>query len=511
MRKLSALLLAGAFCACASNENRPGEEGVSVVPDAQNTSLTYHRDLRPVIETNCSACHVAGGIAPFSLETYDDVVLNANAVVIAVESGIMPPWPVDETCHPVADSRRLSDETRALFASWRDQGMLEGDPGDYEPPMLAVSSTATLSDPDVTMRLGEPYVTDPAITDNYRCFLLPGGFEADTYVTAIDVRPDQRELVHHVQIHVIPAAGVAAAEANDAASDGPGYDCFGGTAISGSRNVYSWRPGAEAVRFPPGDAAVILGGSRIVLQIHYNVHDLEEGVTPPADQSGIVFWTLAPDELPERLVRRTAIFGGVNLPAGEPNVVGEGRWTASQFSVVNGHVLEGEIIGQTPHMHSRGTRLSVTMQREDEPDRCLIDVPNWDFEWQMDYLYPPEHFEPFRANDVFALRCEWDNSADNQPFVRGVQQAPRDVTWGEGTLDEMCMSYFWMRYPRDEYLYALNNPVAPPDAGTADAGAAEAGAGGSPDAGAPAPDAGSTDAASSATIDGGTLDASSIP
>jgi hypothetical protein len=426
--------------------------------------VTYHAQIRAVVEASCTQCHAQGGIAPFALDTPDAVRDHRAAVVDAVLSGAMPPWPASDDCHPLTDVRRLPDPTRRLFSAWRAQGYPEGSASEYEAPPATPSSTAGLGEPDIILPMAEPYTTDPAIADNYRCFLLPGGFEQDTYVRAIDIRPDQRHVVHHVQIHTIPGAGVATAESNDALDPGPGYTCFGGPAVGGASNIYSWRPGAQAIAFAPGDAALIEAGTRVVIQVHYNAHAIAPGEPPPADQSEIAFWKLPDGAHPDRIVARRGIISAFSLKAGERHVAATPWPVASEagglpgISVVNGHFLEGEIIGQTPHMHALGTRLAVTLTRPEEGDRCLIDVPNWDFEWQMDYFYPEEAFVPFRAGDVVKVQCEWDNTAENQPFVHGVRQTPRDVGWGEGTLDEMCLNYVWMRYARDAYIEARRSP-----------------------------------------------------
>jgi hypothetical protein len=124
----------------------------------------------------------------------------------------------------------------------------------------------------------------------------------------------------------------------------------------------------------------------------------------------------------------------------------------ADLSVVRGTYVAGEIIGMTPHMHTLGTRLSAMLTRADGSAQCMIDVPEWDFEWQLDYGYAtPELYGP---DDMLTVSCEYDNSPANQPYLNGEQLPPRDVTWGEGSLDEMCLNYVWFRYPREDFLAA---------------------------------------------------------
>ena len=94
------------------------------------------------------------------------------------------------------------------------------------------------------------------------------------------------------------------------------------------------------------------------------------------------------------------------------------------------------------HMHTRGTRGRVAIQRQAGGEECLLEVPRWDFHWQGSYgLTTPRIFNP---GDKFYLECHFDNSAANQPFVDGKRVEPRDLNWGEGTHDEMCLTGFYL-------------------------------------------------------------------
>jgi hypothetical protein len=88
-----------------------------------------------------------------------------------------------------------------------------------------------------------------------------------------------------------------------------------------------------------------------------------------------------------------------------------------------------------PHMHTLGKRVTVSVS-----GKLVVELPKWDFHWQQTYgLKDPL---VLKASDLMQLTCEYDNSAANQPVIDGVQQPPKDVAWGEGTADEMCLNYF---------------------------------------------------------------------
>jgi hypothetical protein len=422
-------------------------------PDA---GVTYHEHLRALLELHCVDCHVAGGVGPFPLDSYEAAVPVAELMTAAVASGAMPPWPARQDCHPLRDVRALSAEDIQVFADWVANDMAEGDPADYDAPE---PRGRDLGAPTIEMDAGEGYVPDVSLDDEYRCFVLDGTFEANTFVTAMDIIPGVREQVHHVQIHRIPGSSLAQARSSDAASPGLGYQCFGGVGISGSENMFSWRPGSTAIVFEEGDAGFIEAGSSVVIQVHYNNQFIPIGEQPKPDLTKIALWTLPEGELPERIVTRTGTTSGINLPAGDPDVVTESSTAMSRVSTVGrgflggGTFIAGEIIGMTPHMHNLGTRLSSEIVRADGTRGCMVDVPGWSFEWQMDYLFD----EPvtYASGDRLTIRCEYDNSPANQAVINGEQVTPRDVTWGEGSLDEMCLNYVWVRYPREAFFAAI--------------------------------------------------------
>lgn len=461
------LVGASLLLACAEATDRSAAEDakdggdVDAAVDAGSVAggppVTYHGEIRALLEANCVSCHVKGGIGPMPLDELESVSEVRELVVAAVSAGIMPPWPASADCRELRDVRALTEEQVALLERWKQGGFLDGDEDDYLRPK-EVFVAAPEGDPSVVLMAADAYTPNPAITDEYRCFVTEGTFEEDTYLTGMDIRPGVREEVHHVQVHKISVDQLAAVVGLDDAAEGAGYPCAGGAGLGiMSVNMFSWRPGSAAVVFEEGDAALIEAGSAFVLQVHYNTQFLPEA-GPQPDRSAVAFWTLPGGSLPERIVTRRGVFGPVGpggiravIPAGQSQVVGETTQTMTQLNLVNGVYVQGEIIGMTPHMHRLGTRLTATLSRAGEPE-CMIDVPNWDAEWQLDYSYR----EPvaYESADTLTVRCEYDNSPENQPILDGVPLAPRDVGWGEGSLDEMCLNYVWFRYDRDPFLAA---------------------------------------------------------
>jgi len=444
------LFLAG--CAGDSKNDSPS-------PDAPS-EVTYHKDIRPIVEQNCTGCHSEGAIAPFVLTSYADVVPYQSAMVSAVTKGVMPPWRARPDCHPLEGDRRLSEADIELFKRWSELDYPEGESRTFVARPALAGVTPPAAEADIVVTMPEPYEAPVTGTDTYQCFVMPFTFDRDTYVKAVDVRPDQHRTVHHVQIHTFPESSRADAEAKDASDPEPGYRCGAGGQIPGDVNIYSWRPGATAVQMLDGDAMLVNAGTGIMIQVHYNIQALGAGEAPPPDQSSIAFWTFPEGEKPERIIVRRGLVSGITgtpmlIKAGEPHYETSTDWPVSFLSTVAGKQLSAEIVGQTPHMHAIGTRLSASLNADGTED-CLVDVPEWSFEWQQDYIFAPEAAVKLPPEGFVRVSCEYDNSPANQPYVQGQKLTPRDITWGEGTYDEMCLNYAWVRFDRLEYEGALS-------------------------------------------------------
>lgn len=406
--------------------------------------LSYHTDVRPILEARCLGCHAEGDIGPVPLETYEQVRDAADLVRWTIESGSMPPWQPAEGCADYADDRSLPDHERDLLLRWLDEGANEGDPADHN------SEPAPSLDPDVWLELPEPY-TPAGAPDDYRCFAVEWPLDKPAFVTGVAVEPDQRDLVHHlIAFHAGPEEAESY-RALDSLDEGPGYDCFGGPAgESGgiAMQLASWAPGGVERSFPAGTGIAMEPGSVVILQLHYNVDDRAAA----ADQTTVGFVTADAVERPAAVQLVTdplwMMPGGMAIPAGE-SVTHSSDIDLGLFSALLGL---NDLVGLAPgdpiqlhsvglHMHELGVSGRVSLQHEDGSETCLLDIPAWDFAWQGSYTLA----QPitYAAGDRLRLRCTWDNSAPNQTGG----SPPIDVEWGEGTGDEMCLTGLYMTAP----------------------------------------------------------------
>lgn len=422
------------------------EEGQT--PDGQEAALTFHRDIKPLLNAHCNGCHSEGGVGPFQLTTYEQVQPLAQAALTSIQERTMPPWPADPDCHTFLDERFMPEEAIAKFEAWVNDGAPEGDPADAatteQPQEVSFEATHTAF-------VAEPYTPSPENPDDYRCFILDVDFPTDSFMTASNILPDAGALVHHVLVYAIEPDQLAEIQAADAETPQEGYTCFGTPFPSNgeSDNLSSlasggglptqlgaWVPGNAPNVLTDGYAIPIKAGSKIVMQVHYNML----GGDPVPDATA--FQMRLTTEPPEMVVKtKPLIIYGLDIPAGEPEAINTQtfrNYTRKTFTIAS----------VSAHMHLLGSRYNVSIERNDtDTTECLLDIPKWDFGWQMNYKLPLDAMIEVPPGDAISLTCVYDNSAANQPTVNGEQIEPRDVTWGEGTLDEMCMVYLTLIEP----------------------------------------------------------------
>lgn len=421
----------------AALEGGPGtadDETAGTTGDVEDPAATWHRDVRPIVEGRCIACHEVGGIAPFPLTSYEEAEPWAESILVAVESGAMPPFPADSACNTYEHDPTLTAEQIEVVRAWVDAGNPEGDPAIVGAALPELGGELPRIDFETGMTAPHvPVAEDVGGLDEHRCFLVDWPRTEDVFVSGYQVVPGNRKAVHHLVMRVIGPDDLAQYEAEDAADASDGWACGSGTGMgAGGALLGGYIPGGKAQLFPEGSGLRIPGGSKVLFNMHYN---LLAGDDSP-DQTRI---QVMAEATVDREVRSTFVLDpswpiGDNMliPAGDPDVVHEADFAIPSL------VGPVELFGVAMHMHTFATTGELWVTRENGDEECALDIPVWDFDWQMNYrLATPIRLE---SGDRFGLRCRFDNSAGHQPVIDGEQQPPADLTWGEDTLAEMCMA-----------------------------------------------------------------------
>ncbi len=398
---------------------------------ARGEAPTFHRDVEPLLQKHCQECHRRGQVAPFSLLGYEQARKRAVDLEAVTSDGRMPPWPASTTeGGPFHDARVLSAGEKTTLADWVEAGCPEGDPRDAPTPRSWASSWP-LGEPDLILQVAEPYELSAEGNDEHRVFVVPSGLTEGKWIAAVDCRPGNTRVVHHI----LAAFDVGRrARILDRADPKPGYKVFGGFGIRPDGSLGGWSPGKRPTFAPEGTGRYLPAGSDVLIQIHYH-----KSGKPETDATAIgLYFARGPvdKEIRGRMVLppMAGLFERPRLliPAGAENyeVTGSTRIDADMH-----------LFGVTPHMHWLGKDFVLRAVRPDEAPVTLIRIDRWNFNWQgiYDFVTPVALPKGTRIEMV----AHFDNS-DKNPA--NPTHPPVDVHWGEQTTDEMCIGFLHMTY-----------------------------------------------------------------
>lgn len=378
-------------------------------------------DVAPVVERSCVGCHHEGGVGTGDFTTYASAAPMAAAIAAYVEGGVMPPPAMDPECRSYVGHERmvLSDADKALLADWAAGGALEGD------PIAALTwSPPVLEGADTEIALPVAHGFEPGATGNeYHCQILENPFTETTFVTGFDVLVDQPGIVHHTVLAIDYGGDAGTRSGDPDLSDG--WDCETPITEADWGILHAWAPGMEPTAFSDGLGLRVEPGDQIVLQMHYFGEEPDAGTL---DQSGYRLRTA--ESVTTELYMSPVGPTDFVLPAGQVSEPVE--------ELVNDYGIDITIHGVFPHMHLLATGYSSVLSAGSADETCLARADAWDFGHQATYLYD----EPAIWADGTTLTstCTFDNTVDNP---NQYNDPPVDVTFGEGTNQEMCFFLYY--------------------------------------------------------------------
>jgi len=395
-----------------------------LVSFAMAQTPTWSDNIACIVYTRCAGCHNPSGIAPFSLITYNDAAAHAYSMVNALNTGIMPPWPPDQSYQRYAHERTITQEEIDLVNDWFHGGVPEGNPANApEPPVFSNGSQL----PQIDLTLNMPVYTNTAAYDDYRCFVMTTNLTEDKFITGWEVIPGNRSIVHHVLVY---QDTTGEALNLDNADPGPGYTSFGGIGTNNPILIGGWVPGSSVSYMPQGMGILLRKNAVVVMQVHYPA-----GTSGETDSTKINM--MLSDNPDIRTVRLAPVLnhlysltdGPLFIPA---NTV---KTFHAEFRVPL--LSDMTILSVGPHMHLIGKSIksfAVTPAQDTIP---FIHIRDWDFHWQGSYTFRQPVKIP-RGSTLYA-EATYDNTASNP---RNPNSPPKNVALGESTTDEMLLVYF---------------------------------------------------------------------
>lgn len=405
--------------------------------DGTSNAVTYTRDIAPLIQTRCQNCHRPGQVAPFALTSYQEAVSHAEMLREVTQRRIMPPWiPGPATHRRFVGERWLTDREVSLIKEWVEAGCPEGAAADL-PPSPQFADGWQLGEPDLVVKMQAPFSVPADGPDLLQNFVIPINVPEDRLVAAVEFHPGNPRVVHHA---VLFLDDKGQARRLDEATPEPGYGNFGGPGFLPSGALGGWSVGNMARRLPNDMGRYLKQGSDLVVQVHYHPTGKAE-----TDQSEIGLY-FVPKPVAESLSQPAKLVGSIWMANYEMDIpAGAADYRRSTTYTLPKDVI---LVGIVPHMHLLGKSMRVTARRpgQDEPE-TLIDVPEWNYNWQDEYYYERPFALP--AGSVLTVEAAFDNSAANPS---NPSSPPRRVTWGEETTDEMLFCFFLLTANKTEDL-----------------------------------------------------------
>jgi peroxiredoxin len=368
-------------------------------------SVTYAKDVAPILNRRCIACHRARQLAPFALTSYDEAAGWAEMIAEVTRLNRMPPWHADPRYGSFRNDARLSDGEKRILVEWAAAGAPQGDPTSLpEPPKFA--DGWMIPEPDEVIYISEEAHKVPATgVLPYRVSVVDPGWKEDRWISAIELRPGNPSVVHHILAFALPAGASTFSPLR------PDESYFAGFA-----------PGLTPDVLPPGLARPFPAGSKLIFNVHYTPNG-----SPQEDRSYVGIKFADPKSVVREVTVSCAFNTTFHIAPGTSN-----QEVRSQYVFTRDSLL----LSMIPHMHLRGKDFSYEAVYADGRREMLLSVPNYDFGWQTVYRLREAKVIP--SGTIINCVAHYDNSEANlnnpNPKVA--------VGWGDQTFDEMMTGFF---------------------------------------------------------------------
>jgi hypothetical protein len=408
--------------------------GVTIAATAGTVTSTptYYKDIAPVLQNRCQECHRPGEVAPMSFMSYEQVRPWAKAIKTAVLTRKMPPWFADPHVGKFSNDRSLSQPEIDTLIAWIDGGTQAGNPKDAPAPRQFAEGW-TIGQPDVVFQMPAAIDVPASGVVDYTYIVIPTGFTEDKWVQFAEARPDARSAIHHIIAFLRPPGSRWLKNAKPGIPYIP--EGFKGRTQTGESRqpqgnlddqipgelLVGFAPGLPPTQCKPGEAKLIKAGSDIVLQLHYTPNGK---ATTDRSRVGLIFAKEPPQR---RVMSMLAMNAFLKIPPGDANYETHARATVP---------LDVNLVALTPHMHLRGKDFLYTAVYPTGEKQVLLNVPHYDFNWQLSYVEDQELLLPK------GTRIECVAHYDNSPNNPANPDATKEVRWGDQTFEEMMIGFF---------------------------------------------------------------------
>ena len=420
------------------------------VSSSAPASVTFHKDVLPILQKNCQSCHRPGQIAPMSFLEFESVRPWAKAIKAAVIARKMPPWFADPKYGHFSIDRTLKQRDIDTVVAWADNGAKEGDLKDTPPP-IAWPQDGWEIQPDYIVKGPEYHVPEKGIME-WTNVVVPSGFTKDTWITSLEIKPSALPVTHHICVSFIahsPDAKYGVPVWVDKQRD------ESGSALPRAQGVKNELPGVAGVakterdliaaRFSPGGvegcyvpglqvtdyrvfnaAKLVPANTDIVFQLHYTTIG-----TAMTDRPEVGF-TIAKEPPQRRYISyntQPSVGTDSTVFRIPPN---DGNWASPPAEIYFNEDVQ--LVWMMPHMHLRGKDMTYNLEYPTGEKQIVLSVPNYDFNWQLGY------YTDIKVSKGSKMTV--DAHFDNSPNNKFNPDSNRPVYYGDQTWEEMMAPFF---------------------------------------------------------------------
>jgi peroxiredoxin/mono/diheme cytochrome c family protein len=365
--------------------------------------VTYAKHIAPILQQRCAECHRPGEIAPFPLLTYDDVLGWEETILEVIADNRMPPWLANPAHGEFKNDARLTDDEKELIRTWVKNGSPAGDDADL-PPAREFAEGWRYREPDQVIYMNDKPFDVPAegVVD-YQYYVVDPHWTEDKYVVSAEARPDNREVVHHIIAYVLP----------------PGADP---RKDHDRRMLVGYAPGSPPTVAGDGLAMRLEAGSKLLFEMHYTPNGVAQ-----SDRSYIGVTFADREQVRDLVEGRAAVNHRFEIPPQDAHKEVVAKYRARRDEL---------LLRMMPHMHLRGKAFRYEAIYPDDSREVLLDVPAYDFNWQLSYELAKPKLLP-KGTEIVCTAV-YDNSAENPSNP----DPAATVRWGQQSWDEMMIGFF---------------------------------------------------------------------
>jgi mono/diheme cytochrome c family protein len=398
-----------------------GAVGIARAQAPANTStkasVTFTKDVVPILQRSCQNCHRPNNMAPMSFLTYQDIRPWARSIKEKVVKRDMPPWFIDRSVgiREFKDDPSLTDQEIATIAAWVDGGAPEGNRADMPPPrQFEDTDRWHIGKPDLIVSMPVSYTVKPENSDQWLNFTTDSGLTEDRYIKAVETKPSPAgiRVVHHGGTSMI-------------APDG------------GQGQLNEYAVGKNGDIYPEGSGKLIKAGAQLRFGMHY--HSIGQQIT---DQTSVAFIFYPKGEVPKHVINAVmAETKDIDIPPGADNVRSDAYYKMEK---------PARLTAYQPHMHNRGKAQCIEAIYPNMTVEQLNCVSRFNFGWQIAYNYADDVAPLLPAGTIIHVTSWHDNSPNNR-----WNPDPRSwVGYGERSTEDMSRAWLNFYYMTDEEFKA---------------------------------------------------------